>query len=241
MKRLIALFVLAVLVVAALGIAPQTAQAELPVTFYGTLDYDSHPYDDYPIYIEAGQPITITLDCGPPKPGPLDPMLLVYDPDGMPFAGSDDAIGDDLCGGYSGGIVSFLAPVTGWYTVRATSYAYWDGYDWGTGDGPYTLMIEGVFTGVPGCDQLVLPPNAAGGQMLATTTAYWAPGEITDPPVDLALGTTAIVLGLDDTGEYYQIAFACDYLWVPVDTIGPNPDAVWNGAALPTDVVNFSK
>ncbi len=86
---------------------------------------------------------------------------------------------------------------------------------------------------------LALPPNAVVGQVLATTTAYWAPGEITNPPVVLEAGKTAWVLGQDESGEYYQIAFACSYLWVPVEAMGPNPDAVWNNTPLPTDTVNY--
>ena len=91
----------------------------------------------------------------------------------------------------------------------------------------------------PGCDTYVsMTPNAAVGRFTADAPTYWAPGKLVDPQVTIPAGKTAWVLGMDAGGNYYQIVWACDKLWVPVSTIGPNTgDPVWNGTPLPTDVV----
>ncbi|MBN1964384.1 MAG: hypothetical protein JW910_07045, partial [Anaerolineae bacterium] len=75
------------------------------------------------------------------------------------------------------------------------------------------------------------------GQFVADAVTYWAPGAALEPTVILPAGKTAWVLGMNATGEYYKIIWQCQYLWVPVGTMGPNPDAVWNNTPLPLDVV----
>ncbi len=90
---------------------------------------------------------------------------------------------------------------------------------------------------VPGCDQfLAITDSAVVGSFVSTTNAYWAPGEVS-PDVVIEAGKTAWVLGVDESGEYYKIVWACSTLWVPVETMGPNYDDVWNGTPLPTEVV----
>jgi len=90
----------------------------------------------------------------------------------------------------------------------------------------------------PGCDVLLpIPATAVGGTFVADAPLYWAPGKLTSPLVTIAAGNSARVLGLDATGQYYKIIWVCDFLWVPKATLGPNYDAVWNGAPLPTGVV----
>ncbi len=91
---------------------------------------------------------------------------------------------------------------------------------------------------LPGCDVLLpIPATAVGGTFVADAPVYWAPGKLTSPLVTIPAGNSARVIGLDSTGEYYQIIWVCDYVWVPKATLGPNYDAVWNGAPLPTAVV----
>jgi len=91
---------------------------------------------------------------------------------------------------------------------------------------------------LPGCDVLLpIPATAVGGTFVADAPVYWAPGKLTNPLVTIAAGNSARVIGLDSTGEYYQIIWVCDYVWVPRASLGPNYDAVWNGAPLPTAVV----
>lgn len=91
---------------------------------------------------------------------------------------------------------------------------------------------------VPGCDMLInIPPTAVGGAFVADALAYWKPGMLVEPHTTIQAGKTAWVLGVDASGAYYKIIWGCQYLWVPVSTMGPNFDAVWNGAPLPTGVV----
>jgi len=51
-------------------------------------------------------------------------------------------------------------------------------------------------------------------------------------------GKTFWALGVDSTRSFYKIIIACQTYWVPLDTLVPNPDDVWRGAPLPTQVVN---
>ena len=89
-----------------------------------------------------------------------------------------------------------------------------------------------------GCDVLLpIPATAVGGTFVADAPVYWKPGELTSPLVTIKAGNSARVIGLDASGQYYKIIWACDFVWAPVGTLGPNYDAVWNGAPLPTAVV----
>jgi hypothetical protein len=87
----------------------------------------------------------------------------------------------------------------------------------------------------PGCDTMVyLPPWAVVGTFNQTIQAFWAPGKLTtNPPVMIEAGKTAWVLGVDETGGYYKFLWACQILWAPVSTLGPNYDDVWQGRPLP--------
>lgn len=89
---------------------------------------------------------------------------------------------------------------------------------------------------VPGCDVLVaIPPSAVGANFVADARVYWKPGEITEHV--LPEGTHVRAIGKDATGEYYQVLYVCDFLWVKAETLGPNYESPWNGAPLPTVVV----
>lgn len=92
---------------------------------------------------------------------------------------------------------------------------------------------------VPGCDvRLAIPAGSVVGAFVADAPAYSAPGVLVTPAVTFATGKTAWVLGQDASGQYYKIAWACSYLWVPKASMGPNFDKVWNGTPLPTGVVS---
>ena len=89
-----------------------------------------------------------------------------------------------------------------------------------------------------GCDAFVnIPDTAVGGAFVADAVINWAPGKPTSPAITIEAGKTARVLGVDASGAYYKIIWQCQEVWVPVTTMGPNFDAVWNGAPLPTGVV----
>ncbi len=91
---------------------------------------------------------------------------------------------------------------------------------------------------VPGCDlALTIPSTAVVGAFVTDGPTYYEPGKMTNPVVTISADQTAWVLGTDASGAYYKIVWVCQYLWVPVGTLGPNYDAVWNGTPLPTGVV----
>jgi hypothetical protein len=107
--------------------------------------------------------------------------------------------------------------------------------------GAYSVAISGpgaISLGEAGCDVLMpIPPTAVGATFVANAETYWTPGQPTQPLVILEAGKSVRATGLDATGEYYQIIFECNFLWVKANTLGPNFDNVWNGAPLPTGVV----
>lgn len=83
-----------------------------------------------------------------------------------------------------------------------------------------------------------LTANAVVGEVTSTTRYFWDPGKIS-PTGSIAAGQRYWVLGVDETGEYYKIWYECRYLWLPVGVMGPAfGDPVWNGAPLPTTVVD---
>ncbi len=84
---------------------------------------------------------------------------------------------------------------------------------------------------------LPIPSQAVVGRVLSATLVYWRPSADAVVPLVLPAGKTAWVLGVDTSGHYYKIIWADKYLWVPVETMGPNYDEVWHGAPLPTEVV----
>ncbi len=92
--------------------------------------------------------------------------------------------------------------------------------------------------GGPGPDMVPLPETAAVGTFVASTPAFWTPDPTADTGVVFEAGKTIWVLGVDASGHYYQVVLSGIYLWVPVESIGPNYDAVWNGSPLPTAIVH---
>lgn len=112
----------------------------------------------------------------------------------------------------------------------------------------WTLIVDGCNTGniiyngassdasQAGCDMMMyIPPNAVGARIMETTPVYWAPGKVSDEVFPAGMSLRA--LGVDATGQYTKVLFVCGYYWVPTSVVGPNYDPVWNGAPLPTDVV----
>jgi hypothetical protein len=92
---------------------------------------------------------------------------------------------------------------------------------------------------VPGCDtEMPITATSVVGSFVTDATLYWVPGELVAPQTTISAGQTAWVLGVDATGMYYKIMWACDLVWVPINAMGPNFDATWNGRPLPTEVVN---
>jgi len=123
-----------------------------------------------------------------------------------------------------------VATVQGFPTVIEATF---DPADFGVcGDLPLVAAVGPV----PGCNaQISIPSTAVGGAFVGDAPVYWMPGEATG--VTIPAGNTALVIGVDASGQYYKIIWNCDFVWVPVGSMGPNYDAVWNGAPLPAGVV----
>lgn len=92
---------------------------------------------------------------------------------------------------------------------------------------------------VPSCiDTMAIPDWAVGGKFLSDAVLYWEPDASKATEHVIPVGSAARVLGLDETGAYAKIIWVCDTLWVDASILGPNYDAPWYGAPLPTVVVD---
>jgi hypothetical protein len=91
---------------------------------------------------------------------------------------------------------------------------------------------------VPGPDMVALPSGSVVGSFVTTTPAYFAPSTNAVTTITIEAGKTLWVLGVDSSGDFYKVVMAGRYFWVPVDTMGPNFDNVWQGRPLPTNVIS---
>jgi hypothetical protein len=89
----------------------------------------------------------------------------------------------------------------------------------------------------PGCE-IDIPTGSVVGSFVSSTPFYWSPSE-DSASVEYSTGSpkTAWVIGQDAGENFYKIVWACQYLWVPKASMGPNYDAVWAGTPLPTRIV----
>ncbi len=112
--------------------------------------------------------------------------------------------------------------------------AYYSFADDEEGDSGTTTALK------PGCDVLMeIPESAVGASVVEDAPVFWKPG---GPTVHvLPEGTTLRAIGLDESEQYYKVIYVCDYLWLPVETLAPNYDEVWNGAPLPTVIVEYEE
>ena len=102
-----------------------------------------------------------------------------------------------------------------------------------------TGTCAGLLTvGVPGPDMVLIPEQAVVGAFVVDTVAYFAPQADAATEIVIEAGKTMWVYGVDESGMYYKVMLSGKYFWVPVGTLGPNYDEVWNGAPLPTDIVS---
>jgi len=90
----------------------------------------------------------------------------------------------------------------------------------------------------PACTDLIdFPVGAVVGKFVRTTPAYYAPSLSSVTGIELEVGKTLWVLGIDSTGQFYKVVLSCSLLWVPIDSMGPNTDNFWQGAPLPTNII----
>jgi hypothetical protein len=103
------------------------------------------------------------------------------------------------------------------------------------------IAIDNLATGnadAPGCDAvLLIPSQAVMGQFVADAPVYWGPDSSKTTGLTIQVGKTYRVIGQDASGQYRQIILQCQFVWVPANTVGPDPDSVWNNRPLPTTVV----
>jgi len=108
--------------------------------------------------------------------------------------------------------------------------------------GSYSLTISGpgnvTLGGLPGPDMVPIPATAVVGAFVVSTPAYFAPRADAATSTILDAGKTVWVFGVDASGGFYKVVLAGKFFWVPVGTMGPNYDAVWQGRPLPTGVVS---
>lgn len=173
--------------------------------------------------------------------------------------GTGEASDDGDYGTLSGGYFPLYNPVTyRVYDVDAAEYAALSGL----ADDAYVayVLANGTFLAaasldhpglpylpvpvgpaaapVPGPDMVYIPDTAVVGSFVATTPVHYAPLSDAVSTTVMEAGKTAWVYGVDESGEFYKVMLAGKFFWVPVATMGPNYDSVWNGRPLPTVVVN---
>ena len=107
----------------------------------------------------------------------------------------------------------------------------WSAYCSGPGTGTIDLVNQAL---AGAC--VPIPDGSVVGDLPAGAQAYYAPGKIS-PDVFLNPGTYWVI-GEDESGQYYQILLACQYLWVPIDTMQPSYQPPWSGQPLPTRAVS---
>lgn len=141
----------------------------------------------------------------------------------------------NLLNTYVGGIGSFVyttAPQYNPLTFTLTSLA---------GNGlpeQVDFVAQGNCAGLPmfappgGC----IPYDGVMGDIPFSTQAYFAPGKQANG-VTVNAGTY-IVVGVDESGDFYKIIVACDYVWVPVSAVQPSFQSPWSGQPLPSGVVS---
>lgn len=88
-----------------------------------------------------------------------------------------------------------------------------------------------------GPDMVEIPSQAVVGTFVVATSLSGTPGGVPSE-FQMQPGQTLWVFGVDSTGMYYKVLLSGQSFWVPVSSMGPNFDEVWNGAPLPTTVVD---
>jgi hypothetical protein len=89
----------------------------------------------------------------------------------------------------------------------------------------------------PGRDMVAMPAWAVVGSFVTDTPLYYAPQEGAATDLIIEAGKTLWVTGRSPGGDFYQVVLSGRHLWVPVESIGANFDAVWQGMPLPTQTI----
>lgn len=172
------------------------------------------------------------------KAVPMPFMVRAVDADGT-------LLGSAMHGfapGMISGSITFARPASG----ATVTFELYDAYYF-TGKSSAMLRLDGipglldtitVPSGCGGCDLAFSLSKAVSGAFVAPAPVYWAPSYDKKTGLTIAAGKTFYTFGVDETGDFRQVLLACTLVWVPADTMGPNFDAVWNGAPLPMTVID---
>jgi hypothetical protein len=235
MKRLLLVVVLVVVGIWAVPVANRArAQGLVPTPQGCDLLNDSTLDGVYPasgfgapgsmIHFNAGETLVVTAN-----PSPAAPVATQFILEGYAIVG----------GSMQNLTFHFKTSIPG-----TSTYHFADGADlnfvmW-TADGLADWDVSCVKGGVGalGDCAAALTDTSVVGAFVQDALVYADPGVPSSPAITLPAGKTTWVLGIDASGQYYKIRWACQYLWVQVGTMGPNFDAVWNGHPLPTEVVD---
>jgi hypothetical protein len=231
-RRLLSLAVLVLLALSVIG-APQSASAlitntpakvDFSCTAITVLESGSFTFDRNNTGI-GGESYTLTITDG-------DGTVL-YSESGAGPVGTSTQLG----------IPGFSVPYQSTPNYNPISINY-DSPAGNGFDAQHIVFASGACDGLPyyssaGCDQFVdIPPQAVGGAFVANAPVYFAPQSDTPTGVMIEAGKTYLVAGQDATGQFRKVLISCTWVWVPADTVGPNYESPWNGAPLPTTVVN---
>lgn len=183
-----------------------------------------------PFNMPAGATITATMTAGGQGPTSLARAAA-------PSSGT--AIVILVNGGIVAQDVQFFTPHTFTYTFSEATSDIELILDWqNNGDPANTYTVASSDCAVAGCDTLIkIPSQSVMGLFVSDAPVYWAPDASATTGLTITAGKTYRVTGQDATGQFRQIILQCQFVWVPFNSVGPNPDAVWNNAPLPTTVV----
>ncbi len=189
-----------------------------------------------PFELPAGATITVTMTTGEHGGGEGGPAHRAVSTTG----GTRMAIQD---GGHMLIFdVAYVSPHVISYTLTEDSSEIFVLMEWeyyGDPANSYTVTASGCEdTSVAGCDALIsIPSQAVMGLFTSDATVYWAPETGAATELTITAGKTYRVTGQDATGQFRQIILECQFVWVPFNTVGPDPEPLWGSAPLPTTVV----
>ena len=116
----------------------------------------------------------------------------------------------------------------------------WDGQTYTETFGGVTYYIWFYDAFLPVCPmgvEMFDYSDSVQGSFVANTQLLGMPDASSGINVVMQIGKTVWVHGVDATGSFFKISVGGAFAWVPVSSLQPNYDEVWNGAPLVVPVV----